>query len=258
MERFLNLLTNPHPAHQIIGLISEKVVIFNEFKHWNPTTALPIYSYPPDFKLANAKDLQTFSKMQNISKSQVLIHSLAHIEYNAMKAYLDTLFRFFQSVEAKFKSEFLDDFLGIAAQEASHFLALQELLISQKNDYGFMPGLDTIRVEIDKTKQSLIERVAVLALIQEGRGLDASPHLLNRLQKNTAEYTVMQKIVEEEVGHVKNGVKWFKRLAGEGNEIQKFKEIWAKFGVVGNGKKVQNMNWKSRGIAGMDKTWFDE
>ena len=68
----------------------------------------------------------------------------------------------------------------------------------------------------------------------------------------------MQKIVEEEVGHVKNGVKWFKRLAGDGNEIQKFKEIWAKFGVIGNGKKVQNMNWKSRGMAGMDKTWFDE
>ena len=121
-----------------------------------------------------------------------------------------------------------------------------------------MPGLDTIRVEIDKTKQSLIERVAVLALIQEGRGLDAGPHLLNRLQKNTAEFSVMQKIVEEEVGHVSNGVKWFKRLAGDGKEVEKFKEIWGKFGVIGNGKKVQNMNWKSRGVAGMDRTWFEE
>jgi uncharacterized ferritin-like protein (DUF455 family) len=38
------------------------------------------------------------SRIKHISEKNKIIHALAHIEYNAMKSYIDTLARFIHSV----------------------------------------------------------------------------------------------------------------------------------------------------------------
>ena len=253
-----NLAKEAFPAMEIIRLLAEKPFIMNNLKTNGSSfidDKMPIYTYPQKLNLGTAKTLQIYQKTHNIPSNLALIHSITHIEYNAMKAYIDTIARFFPQVSNELQADFLSDFLDIAAQESTHFLSLQSLLSSKGYEYGFMPGIDTIRLEIEKTKDNLIERIAVLALIQEGKGLDAGPHLLKRL-KDQEELKVFGKIVEEEVFHVKNGVKWFKIFVGEEKIKEKFAVIWQKF--AGNSKKIENMNWKSRTQAGFERSWFEE
>lgn len=60
-----------------------------------------------------------------------LVHSLAHIEFNAINLALDAIYRF-----RGLPLEFYADWLKVAAEEASHFTLLRNYLRSQGHDYG--------------------------------------------------------------------------------------------------------------------------
>ena len=63
----------------------------------------------------------------------------------------------------------------------------------------------------------LAGRIAIVPLVQEARGLDAGPRLVDQLNgacdHQSAE--IVKKIYEEEVQHVKIGIKWLKFLADQ-------------------------------------------
>ena len=78
---------------------------------------------------------------------------------------------------------------------------------------------------------------------------------MEKNSEKTEDVQILEKILKEEVGHVKNGVKWFKILA-EGDQREKFQEIWKKFVGV-TAKKVEKMNWKARNKAGFERIWLE-
>lgn len=185
MNKILQILQNPiasDSAQGIYALYSSKASFYESFSREPPIKKMEIYVYPEHFQVSTAKGLQTFSEKKQIPPNLSIIHSIAHIEYNAMKAYLDTLLRFYHDIEFSYQKQFFDDFLEISFQEATHFEALDCFLKKNGLFYGYLPGLHSIREEVSKTVGSLIERIVIIALVQEGKGLDAGPHLLNKLK----------------------------------------------------------------------------
>lgn len=49
------------------------------------------------------------------------MHSLAHIEYNALKSYIDTIIRFIHQVPLNYQASFKEDLGNIAKDELKHF-----------------------------------------------------------------------------------------------------------------------------------------
>ncbi|HEY1609553.1 MAG TPA: ferritin-like domain-containing protein, partial [Paraburkholderia sp.] len=65
----------------------------------------------------------------------VLLHALAHIEFNAINLALDAVWRF-----ARMPETFYADWLKVAAEEAYHFSLLCERLVDYGHAYGDFPA----------------------------------------------------------------------------------------------------------------------
>ena len=65
-----------------------------------------------------------------------LWHALAHIEFVAIDLALDMVGRF----GAQMPRDFVDDFLGVAADEAMHFALLERKLAALGSFYGALPA----------------------------------------------------------------------------------------------------------------------
>ena len=257
MQKILQTLQNTNISETILSiheLFNIRTTLPSLLLKETPMTYIPIYLYPKELILGSSKGLQTYIELHKIPRNIAIMHALAHIEYNAMKAYLDTSIRFFYDVKAELQNEFLEDFISIANEEASHFEKLEEFLQKNQFGYGKILGLDSIREDVKKTEKELIERITVIALIQEGKGIDSGPSLLNKLRfsiikdenmkkniKKHEEIIILEQILKEEIGHVKNGVKWFKLLAGI-DVKNRFNDIYKKFELNTAGKKIDNMN----------------
>ena len=73
---------------------------------------IPIYEYALGTKQDIAKNIEAYIKNNSIEMRVALLHSLAHIEFNAMKSYMDTLLRFFSNFDIKEsnrQAEFIED-----------------------------------------------------------------------------------------------------------------------------------------------------
>ncbi len=73
--------------------------------------------------------------MQSDAGRAVLLHALAHIEFNAINLALDAIWRF-----PSMPAEFYLDWLKIAAEEAHHFSLLSARLKDFGHVYGDFPG----------------------------------------------------------------------------------------------------------------------
>ena len=91
--------------------------------------------------------------------------------------------------------------LSIVKDEAYHFSLLNDILFSFKLEYGDIIVHDKLWNNCINTKDDLLARIAIIALVQEARGLDAGPKLIGKLNslqdKNSAK--VMNIIVNDEV-----------------------------------------------------------
>lgn len=126
--------------------------------------------------------------------------------------------------------EFIKDFIKIAEDETFHFSLLEERLHQLNSHFGMFDVHDKLWKNCLNTKENFTARIAVISLVQEPRGLDAGPRLINKLKSMGDETSanIMKKIVEDEVSHVKLGMKWFKiicNLKGITNYEQNFKRI---------------------------------
>ena len=65
----------------------------------------------------------------------ILIHAIAHIEFNAINLALDAVWRFDGMPPAYYL-----DWLRVAAEEAQHFRLLRDHLRRQGHDYGDFPA----------------------------------------------------------------------------------------------------------------------
>ena len=144
--------------------------------------------------------------MANVEGRAVLLHALAHIEFNAINLALDALWRF-----AGMPALYYTDWLQVAAEEALHFSLLQAHLVSQGFAYGDFPAHDSLWELAEKTQHDVLARIALVPRTMEARGLDASPPMRAKLAQagDVAAAAILDIILRDEIGHVAVGNRWF-------------------------------------------------
>ena len=142
----------------------------------------------------------------------VLIHAIAHIEFNAINLALDAVWRF----EGMPRSYYLDWML-VAAEEARHFRLLRDHLRTQGHDYGDFPAHQGLWTMCEKTRHDIVARMALVPRTMEARGLDATPQIQAKLRQvgtpdALAAVGILDTILRDEVGHVAIGNYWYRWL----------------------------------------------
>ncbi|PPR77691.1 MAG: hypothetical protein CFH01_01410 [Alphaproteobacteria bacterium MarineAlpha2_Bin1] len=147
--------------------------------------------------------------LNKINARIALIHSLAHIELNAIDLAWDIIARY---NHYNLPLKFYDDWMGVAKDEAIHFLMLSKRLQDMGANYGDLDAHDGLWDAAKKTKKSLIDRLAIVPMYFEARGLDVSPHMIEKLSKANDHKSVkcLTRIYNDEINHVKIGEFWFR------------------------------------------------
>lgn len=140
----------------------------------------------------------------------VLMHAIAHIEFNAINLALDAVWRF-----AGMPDAFYRDWLRVAAEEASHFNLLQAHLRATGHAYGDFPAHQGLWTMCEKTSHDIVARMALVPRTLEARGLDATPQIQRKLQQvgtpdALAAVKILDVILSEEIGHVAIGNHWYR------------------------------------------------
>jgi uncharacterized ferritin-like protein (DUF455 family) len=151
--------------------------------------------------------------MQSPAGRAVLLHALAHIEFNAINLALDAVWRF-----AGLPVAFYTDWLKVAAEEAHHFSLLIARLAEFGHVYGDFPAHDGLWDMCERTRADVLARMALVPRTLEARGLDASPPIRARLQQagDHASAAILDVILRDEIGHVLIGNRWFCYLCDQG------------------------------------------
>ena len=153
-----------------------------------------------------------------------LIHALAHIEFVAIDLALDAAGRF----GADMGRGFVDDWLGVAADEAMHFALLARRLRTLGSFYGAMPAHDGLWDAARDTAYDVAARLAIVPMVLEARGLDVTPNAIAKFAKAGDERTarVLQRILDDEIRHVRFGTKHFVAVCE--NRQESPPEAWKK------------------------------
>jgi uncharacterized ferritin-like protein (DUF455 family) len=138
-----------------------------------------------------------------------LLHSIAHIEFNAINLALDAIWRF-----PGLPPEFYRDWLQVADEEATHFTLLCDRLRAHGSAYGDFPAHNGLWEMAEKTADDVLARMALVPRTLEARGLDASPAVRAKLAGagDEASAAVIDVILRDEIGHVAIGNRWFRFL----------------------------------------------
>ena len=150
--------------------------------------------------------------MRTVEGRAALIHALAHIEFNAINLALDAIWRF-----DNMPDNYYTDWLTVAAEEAYHFTLLNNHLITLGFKYGDLAGHNSLWEMVDRTKNDVLARMALVPRTMEARGLDASPQLRNKFAQvgDSKMADILDIILRDEIGHVAIGNAWFNWLCAQ-------------------------------------------
>ncbi len=159
-------------------------------------------------RLRPARDVPSRSPF-TIEGRAALIHSIAHIEFNAINLALDATFRF-----AGMPVAYYVDWLRVASEEALHFGLLRAHLQSLGFDYGDFDAHDGLWQMAQRTAGDVLARMALVPRTLEARGLDAAPPLQAKFAKagDQRAVDILAIILRDEVGHVAIGNHWYRWL----------------------------------------------
>ncbi|KAJ7535433.1 hypothetical protein O6H91_12G033400 [Diphasiastrum complanatum] len=184
-----------------------------------------------------------------------MLHNLAHIELNAIDLAWDTVVRF-SYASSQLGTQFFADFAHVADDESRHLCWCLQRLSELGFRYGDMPAHNLLWRDCHKTSEHVDARLAIIPMVQEARGLDAGPRLVERLigLDDNRSAGIVQCISEEEVAHVAVGVSWFYRVCSQqGIEPSlRFKDLMISNGVTLKGP----FNYAARTMAGIPRDWF--
>jgi uncharacterized ferritin-like protein (DUF455 family) len=149
--------------------------------------------------------------MATVEGRAMLIHALAHIEFNAVNLALDALWRF-----PGMPRDYYTDWLRVADEEALHFTMLCAHLATLGFSYGDFPGHDSLWEMVEKTRGDVLARMALVPRTLEARGLDAIPPLRAKLAQagDPEAAAILDVLLRDEVGHVEIGNRWYLHLCG--------------------------------------------
>ena len=140
-----------------------------------------------------------------------LVHSLCHIELNAIDLAWDMIGRF---SDVQMPHSFFDGAVKVGLDEANHFHMINRLLEDLRSHYGALPAHGGLWEAAQDTSHDLLARLAIVPLVLEARGLDVSPAMIKQVKSIGAQETarVFEIIYQDEITHVAFGAKWFKYL----------------------------------------------
>ena len=115
-------------------------------------------------------------KLSTAEGHAALIHSICHIEFNAINLALDAVYRF-----RDLPDDYYHDWLKVAAEEAYHFSLLRDHLRTLGYDYGDFPAHNGLWEAAVDTAHDALVRMALVPRVLEARGLDVTPGIMAKL-----------------------------------------------------------------------------
>lgn len=213
---------------------------------------LPVPGRPEQPELLSPRDVPKRS-LHTLEGRIVLMHAVAHIEFNAINLAWDAVYRF-----ADMPEQYYEDWMSVGLDEARHFDMLQDYLRSHGASYGDYPAHNGLWDMALKTDHDVMVRMALVPRVLEARGLDVTPGMLKKLH-GVGDAQAIDKlsiILEEEVGHVHIGTRWFRYCCEQNgvNSLDTFKSILNDhMGSLPQGE----MNIQARIVAGFSEDELD-
>lgn len=203
-------LTDPEQKSALALDLQAQAAIFSIADH-SPAPCAPVPGRPARPALLHHTAVQRRSPATAQGRA-VLVHAIAHIEFNAINLALDAVWRYDGMPRA-----FYLDWLRVAAEEARHFRLLRDHLRGMGHDYGDFPAHDGLWSMCEKTAPDIVARMALVPRTLEARGLDATPLIQAKLRHTgapdaLAAADILDVILREEVGHVAIGNHWYRWL----------------------------------------------
>jgi uncharacterized ferritin-like protein (DUF455 family) len=163
-------------------------------------------------------------RMDTLDGRISLLHSLAHIEFNAINLALDAVWRF-----PEMPQQYYEDWLRVAKEEAFHFSLVEGYIKSFGFSYGDFPAHNSLWEMVERTSDAVIARMALVPRTMEARGLDAVPKIRDRFKqiKDAKAVEILEIILNDEIGHVAIGNRWFNFLCDQDglSPIATYKEL---------------------------------
>ena len=183
-----------------------------------------------------------------------MLHALAHIEYGAIDLAFDMAGRF----GAGLPRAFVDDWLGVGADEAMHFALLDRRLRALGARYGALPAHDGLWGAAAETAHDLLARLAVVPMVLEARGLDVTPALVAAFERagDARSAAILERIYRDEIRHVAVGTSWF-RIACESRQIPAVPHWRNLIRTHFRGVLKPPFNDSARGQAGLSREFYD-
>ena len=179
----------------------------------------------------------------------ILVHSIAHIELNAIDLALDVVWRFAGMPEA-----FYTDWVRIAQEEAKHFMLLRNHLVGMGFDYGSFPAHNALWDMAERTQGDVLARIGIVPRTLEARGLDASPGVKNKLISGGDHRAgeILDIILHDEIGHVAAGNRWYRYLCAQRglDPVGTYAELIARYDAP---KLRPPFNMAARRLAGFEE-----
>lgn len=182
-----------------------------------------------------------------------LIHALAHIELNAIDLAWDIVARFGKDMPRAF----IDDWVGVAEEEARHYAMLAARLKALGASYGDLPAHDGLWAAAMQTMDDLAARLVLVPLTLEARGVDVTPQTVAKMRRTGDEDTaaILDIIYTDEISHLSVGIRWFEFLcARDGRDPHvSYRDILA---TRFNGGLKGPFNLPAREEAGMQRGYL--
>ena len=170
--------------------------------------SLPLPGRPVRPRLVAATSLPRRSPFTASGRAG-LLHSVAHIEFNAINLALDAVWRF-----PGMPADYYLDWLRVASEEALHYTLLAEHLANLGHAYGDFDAHDGLWAMTERTAGDITARMALVPRTLEARGLDATPPMQARLAQagDHRAVAILDIILRDEIGHVAVGNRWYRWL----------------------------------------------
>ncbi len=185
----------------------------------------------------------------------ILLHAIAHIEYSAIDLALDSAYRF-----RHMPRDYYRDWVEVAHDEVRHYRMLERLMKETAVSYGDLPVHSSLFEAGKRSGCDVLHRMAVVPRYLEAGGLDANPKIVEKLRSYpstpqiSAIVDALNIILEEEIGHVSKGDRWFKfEAARRGLEESVYFDILQRY-YPGFDKRQSSFNVSARLEAGFSCT----
>lgn len=176
-----------------------------------PPVAVPIPGRPAKPDLLPPQQVKSRS-MGSPTGRAVMLHAIAHIEFNAINLALDAVYRF-----RNLPADYYAGWLQVAAEEAEHYGLIVTHLNSLGYTYGDFPAHNGLWDMACKTADDVLARMALVPRLFEARGLDVTPPIIAKFASvgDSEAVRILNIILRDEVGHVALGDRWFRHCCAE-------------------------------------------